>query len=185
MTGNLVFLALALGEESLPAALHSGVALAVFCLGAVAAGAILRRSRSASVWPRHVTWLLWAELLCFVAFAGLWIALRGQPGVELVYALIGLSAFGMGLQNAAARHLAVPGLTTTVATGALTLFMVDLPALGVTGSAQRRAAWTIAGLFVGAAVGATLMVYARVLAPLVTVATVAVVVAVATTGFAD
>ncbi len=79
----------------------------------------------------------------------------------------------MGLQNAAARHLAVPGLTTTVITTALTGFMVDLPALGISGPFQRRAGLGVLALFSGAGVGATLMIFARAFAPLVTVATVA------------
>jgi uncharacterized membrane protein YoaK (UPF0700 family) len=97
--------------------------------------------------------------------------------------LIALSSFGMGLQNSAARHSGVPGLTTTVLTGALTNFMFDLPAVGISGTSQRRAGWTILALFTGAAIGATLLVYARVVAPLVTVVTVATVAVLAYTYF--
>ena len=131
MTGNVVFLALAVGERSLPTALHSVVALIVFSLGAIGAGLLLVKPRPAGTWPQRVTWLLWGELACVASFALLWASADGSPGVGLLYLLIGLSSFGMGLQNAAARHLAVPGLTTTVVTGALTGFMVDLPALGI------------------------------------------------------
>jgi uncharacterized membrane protein YoaK (UPF0700 family) len=173
MTGNVVFLALALGQRSLLTALHSAGALIGFSLGAVAAGRILARPRPRGNWPRRVTWLLWGELACLLAFAVVWSSAAGRPDGTLLYVVIGLSSFGMGFQNAAARHVAVPGLTTTVITGALTGFMVDLPALGISGAVQRRAGWTVAALFSGAAVGATLMVYARVLAPFVTVAAVA------------
>lgn len=172
MTGNVVFLALAVGERSALTALHSVGALVGFSVGAIVAGQILARPRPAGVWPRRVTTLLSGELACMVAFAALWAWLGGRPVGDLLYAVIGLSSFGMGIQNAAARHVAVPGLTTTVITGALTGFMVDLPALGVAGPSQRRAGWAVAALFSGAAVGATLMVYARVLAPFVTVVAV-------------
>jgi uncharacterized membrane protein YoaK (UPF0700 family) len=180
MTGNVVFLALAVGQRSLLTALYSVGALIGFCLGAITAGRILLRPRPGGVWPRGVTLVLAGELVCMVAFATAWAATGGiTNGGGLIYVLIGLSSIGMGMQNAAARHLAVPGLTTTVVTTALTGLMVDLPALGIAGPAQRRAGWAVLALFWGAALGAALLVYERAYAPLVTVATVAAVVAVA------
>jgi uncharacterized membrane protein YoaK (UPF0700 family) len=173
MTGNVVFLALALGERNLQTALHSATALIGFSVGAMAAGLILPRTRPTGPWPRRVNWLLWGQLAFLLAFAVLWASGRGEPDATTLYILIALSSLGMGLQNAAARHLAVPGLTTTVVTGALTTFMIDLPALGISGTAQRKSLAAVATLFAGAAVGATLMVYARPLAPIVTVAVLA------------
>jgi uncharacterized membrane protein YoaK (UPF0700 family) len=180
MTGNVVFLALAVGQGSLLTALHSVAALIGFCAGAIVAGHLLTRPRPAGLWPRRVTGLLWGELAFMAAFAGVWAVAGGSTAAGgSIYLLIGLSAIGMGLQNAAARHLAVPGLTTTVITTALTGFMVDLPALGISGPTQRRGGWAVLALFSGAAIGAALMVYGRAFAPLVTAATVAVVAAVA------
>jgi uncharacterized membrane protein YoaK (UPF0700 family) len=169
MTGNVVFLALAVGGGHLATALHSIGALAGFCLGALLAGQILDRPRPADAWPRKVTTVLFAELACMIAFAGIWALTGGEAGTAAVYLLIGLSSVGMGLQNAAARHLAVVGLTTTVITTAITGFMVDLPALGVSGSTQRRTGWAVIALFSGAAVGAGLMLHATAIAPAVTV----------------
>jgi uncharacterized membrane protein YoaK (UPF0700 family) len=183
MTGNVVFLALAIGERSPSTALHSGAALIIFSLGAILAGLLLTHPRPAGPWPRRVTWLLGGELACMAVFALVWGWLGGAPGVNWIYLLIGLSSFGMGLQNAAARHVGVPGLTSTVVTGALTGFMIDLPALGVSGTSQHRAGWAVLSLFTGAALGATLMVYARALAPVLTAAVVAVVAAVAYLSF--
>jgi uncharacterized membrane protein YoaK (UPF0700 family) len=181
MTGNVVFLALAVGERSLSTALHSAGALLGFCVGAIVAGQLLLRPRPSATWPRRVTLILGGQLACMAAFAGAWAWVDGAPGEgALIYGLIGLSSVGMGLQNAVARHLAVPGLTTTVVTMALTGFMVDLPALGISGPAQRRAGWAVFALFSGAAVGASMMVYGRALAPL---AAVAVPAAVAVTGY--
>jgi len=173
MTGNIVFLALAVGQRSILTAVRSVGALLGFSAGAILAGRILTRPRPAGIWPQRVTWLLLGELACVLAFAILWASAGGAPGAWLLYLLIGLSSLDMGIQNAAARHLAVPGLTTTVVTTALTGFMVDLPALGISGPGQRRAGWAVAALFAGAAVGASLMVYARDLAPVVTVSVVA------------
>jgi uncharacterized membrane protein YoaK (UPF0700 family) len=175
MTGNVVFLALAVGEGNLPTALHSVAALVAFSLGALLAGRLVPRPRPPGPWPRPATILLGAELACMVAFAVIWATVDGWPFTGLLFALIALSSFGMGIQNAVARHLAVPGLTTTVVTGALTGFMVDLPALGISGPAQRRAGWAVISLFLGATLGASLMVYARPFAPLITVTVVALV----------
>jgi uncharacterized membrane protein YoaK (UPF0700 family) len=183
MTGNVVFLALAVGQRSLLTALHSVGALIGFAFGALVAGQILARPRPAGLWPRRVTWVLWGEFACVVAFAAIWALASGEPSAGLLYVLIGLSSFGMGIQNAAARHLAVPGLTTTVVTTAFTGFMVDLPALGISGPTQRRAGVAVIALFSGATVGATLMVYARTFAPFVTAATVIAVAMVAYTSF--
>ena len=183
MTGNVVFLALSVGERSFLTSLRSVGALVGFSLGAIIAGRVLTRPRPPGTWPVRVGWLIWVELAFLVAFAALWAGAGGQPGLGWLYLLIALSSLAMGFQNAAARHLAVPGLTTTVITTALTGFMVDLPTLGVTGSNQRRAALAVGTLFAGAAVGAVLMVHARAYAPLVTVATVATVAGVAQWAF--
>ena len=176
MTGNVVFLALAVGQHSLLTALHSVVALMGFCIGAVLAGQLLERPRPPGLWPRRATWVMCAALVCMGAFAGIWTVVGGEPKANLLYVLIGLSSLGMGMQNAAARHLAVPGLTTTVITTALTGFMVELPALGISGTAQRRGGFAVLALFSGATIGAALMVYARAFAPVVTVVTVALVI---------
>lgn len=172
MTGNIVFLAVAVGEESLPTALHSVGALVGFSFGAVLAGRILGGIRPSGPWPPRVSWLLAGELACLVAFAIAWTIVGGVAAGAPIYLLIGLSSFGMGLQNAAARHLAVPGLTTTVITTALTGLMVDLPALGIAGSTQRRAAFAVVALFSGAAVGGALILVERIVAPYVTLAIV-------------
>ena len=172
MTGNVVFLALAVGQRRLLTAVRSLAALAAFCVGAVVAGRLLQRPRPAGLWPPRVTAVLGGSLACMATFAGVWAVVRGSPGDRLVYLLIGLSSLGMGMQNAVARHLAVPGLTTTVITTALTGFMVDLPALGVRGPAQRRGGIAVLALFSGAAIGAALMVYLRVIAPFATVAAI-------------
>lgn len=179
MTGNLVFLALGVGQRDLPTALHSVGALIGFCVGAVLAGWIFRGPRKPGPWPTVVTAVIFGELACLTAFAVGWGLERGAPTGADLYLLIGLSSLGMGFQNAAARYVAVPGLTTTVITVALTGFMVDLTALGVAGPGQRRAAVAVTALFCGAAIGAALMLAARTLAPVLTVVTVAMVALVA------
>jgi len=186
MTGNVVFLALAVGEGSLLTAVYSVVALLGFCVGAVLAGQFLPRPGLPGTWPPRVTLVLSGELVCSAAFALLWAVAGGNPAAGgSIYFLIALSSVGMGMQNAAARHLAVSGLTTTVVTTGLTGLMVDIPALGMTGPAQRRALWSVLALFSGAALGAALVAYAHPYAPAVTVAAVGAVVATAYVVFHD
>lgn len=169
MTGNLVFLALAVGQGSLFPALRSVDALAGFCLGATLAGRLLGAVRGPDPWPSRVTRVLALQLVLMGAFAVGWVALEGRPTGDPLYLLIGLSSLGMGLQNAAVRHLAVPGLTTTVITSALTGLMAEFAALGISGPNQRRWAVAVAALFGGAAVGAALLEFVRFSPPLVTV----------------
>src|ERR1700690_2251672 len=54
MTGNVVFLALAVGERSLFLALRSALAVVAFSGGALVAGRILSGARSQAIWPRRV-----------------------------------------------------------------------------------------------------------------------------------
>jgi len=183
MTGNVVFLALAVGQRSLLTALHSVGALIGFCLGALLAGWVLGYVRQPGAWPRRVTAVILAELACMTAFAVGWVYLGGVPTGSWVYLLIGLSSFGMGMQNAAARYLAVPGLTTTVITTGLTGFMVDLPALRMRGPTQRRALLAVLALFSGAAIGAALLQVDRVAPPILTVVALLGVVATASITF--
>src|SRR5580658_5563999 len=79
MTGNVVFLALAVGEGSLVTALYSVGALIGFCVGAVLAGRILLRPRPPGAWPRRVSIVLWLELAFLAAFAAVWAVAGGRP----------------------------------------------------------------------------------------------------------
>jgi uncharacterized membrane protein YoaK (UPF0700 family) len=180
MTGNIIFLALAIGQRNPSIALNSVIALAGFSIGAIVAGRILGHVRLTIAWPPRITGLLYGHFACMAAFSVGWVVEGGYPTGVALLVLIALSSYGMGLQNAAARHLAVPGLSTTVVTMAMTGFMMDLPALGISGAGQRRALFAVIFLFSGAAVGGTLMVFARITPPILT-ATILGAVAVAAT----
>ena len=170
MTGNVVFLAIAVGQGSILLALRSIAALSSFSLGAVLAGRILGPTKGPGRWTLRVTGVLCCELVTAAIFGVGWALLGGNASGYVIYVLIGLSSLGMGMQNAAARHLAIPGLTTTVITTALTGMMAQLAALNVAGPEPRRWATAILALFSGAAVGGALMLYAKVWPPFVTVA---------------
>ncbi len=81
-------------------------------------------------------------------------AVAGRPDQGAArYALIVLLAFAMGVQNAAARRLAVPELTTTVLTMTLTGIAADSTIAGGGGSKLGRRSLAVIAMFVGALVG--------------------------------
>jgi uncharacterized membrane protein YoaK (UPF0700 family) len=84
----------------------------------------------------------------------------------LRYPLIVVLALAMGVQNATARKLAVPDLTTTVLTLTITGIAADSTIGGKSASAGRRFISVVA-MFVGALVGAVFVVHGTIVAPLV------------------
>src|SRR5215472_1560610 len=99
MTGNLVLLGLAVGTLQTGGAVRSAIALGGFAAGALLGSALTREA--AGDWPGRVTAALAVEAAVLVAFAALW---RAGAGLD---PLIALPAFGMGIQSAAVRRLAV------------------------------------------------------------------------------
>jgi uncharacterized membrane protein YoaK (UPF0700 family) len=155
MTGNIVFLGFAVAdaaEFSIPASL---AAIGAFLAGAVAGGRI-----GASV-GGHRGRLLAIAIYTEIALVGaaLIVAMIGLDphGAQLQYALIVLLALAMGVQNAAARRLAVPDLTTTVLTLTLTGLAADSPPAGGKNPHPHRRLLATATMFLGAAVGAFLL----------------------------
>jgi uncharacterized membrane protein YoaK (UPF0700 family) len=93
----------------------------------------------------------------------------GPESAAVRYALIALLASAMGLQNATARCLAVPDMTTTVLTLTLTGLAADSAlAGGRNPNPGRRLAATFT-MFVGAAIGAYLVLATSVVAALASV----------------
>jgi uncharacterized membrane protein YoaK (UPF0700 family) len=164
MTGNVVFLGFALagaGGLSVPASL---VALAAFVCGAAAGGRIGARfgdRRSAHLRAANsVT----ATLLVAAAVLA---AIAGQPPSSwLRYVLVAAMALAMGVQNAMARSLAVPDLTTTVLTMTLTGIAAD-PSAGI-GSGRQigRRLIAVGAMLGGALVGALLVTHVDIALPL-------------------
>src|SRR5262245_23821341 len=122
MTGNVVFLGFAVADAedfSVPASL---AAIAAFLVGALAGG------RLASRFGTHRARLLATTLLVETALVGLPLVLvfaMIATAVVEKYVLIAALAIAMGMQNAAARHLSVADLTTTVLTLTLTGFAAE------------------------------------------------------------
>jgi len=96
------------------------------------------------------------------------------------YGLIVVLATSMGAQNATARRLAVPDLTTTVLTLTITGFAADSALVGGTGSKAGRRLVSVTAMLVGALVGALLVVHAQIVYPLVIALATVVIIAAAT-----
>ncbi|MEV7781979.1 YoaK family protein [Kitasatospora sp. NPDC088351] len=151
MTGNVVFLGFALAGASGLSATASLVSLTAFLTGALAGGRL--GSRPAAHRGRLLA--LATGLQTVLTAAATATAAAGGAG----YALIVLLGLGMGLQNAVARRLGVPDLTTTVLTLTLTGLAADpTPAGGAAPRRGRRILSTLAMLLGGAA-GAALVLH--------------------------
>src|SRR5258705_5416066 len=113
MTGNVVFLGFAVAGAPDFSVSASLVAIAAFLVGAVAGG----RLGSSMVQDRTRFFAIAIVVKLGLVGAALVVAFAIDPNGDLFrYALIVLLALAMGLQNAAARFLAVADLTTTVLT---------------------------------------------------------------------
>ena len=154
MTGNVVFLGMALAGAPGFSLAASVAALAGFLLGAFAGGALVRRRGG------HRGRLLrdtGAAELVLVA-AALVLTAIAPVGAVVMSIVAALLAIAMGLQNTAARQLAVPDLTTTVLTMTLTGIAADLGDSGNARIARRMLA--VCTMLAGALIGALLVVYA-------------------------
>ncbi len=153
MTGNVVFVGFALAGApgfSLSASLF---ALAGFLVGAFVGGVIHRRSSTDR--GRLLLRSLLAELV-FLAIGVAIAQVQGVPyGGPTRDAIAAATALAMGIQNAMARRLAVPDLTTTVLTMTLTGLATEVRAGNLAVILRRvLAVLTMLG---GAAVGALLV----------------------------
>jgi uncharacterized membrane protein YoaK (UPF0700 family) len=164
MTGNVVFLGFALAGTAGLSALASLAALGAFLLGAVAGGRIAIRSGAHRA--RHLRTAMTAALGS-VLLAVLLAAAVGQPvSQDARYALIVPLAIAMGIQNATARRLAVPDLTTTVLTLTLTGIAADSRLAGGTGGHPARRLIAVTAMFAGALIGALLTINVDLVLPL-------------------
>jgi uncharacterized membrane protein YoaK (UPF0700 family) len=178
MTGNVVLLGFALAGApgfSIAASLGS---MASFTVGALVGGRVGAR------FAQHRGHLLTTAATmqaAFLAAAVVLAVLSGSPIPDgYRYALIAALAIAMGIQNAAARKLAVPDLTTTVLTLTLTGMAADSMLGGGQGSKAGRRLIAVAAMLAGAVIGAALVLYVHIVYPLIIALMVLAIVAVTT-----
>jgi len=158
MTGNVVFLGFAVAGAQDFSVSASLVAIAAFLVGALAGG------RLGSSMVEHRTRFFAIAIVVKLALVGLAsiFAIAMADGGLVQYGLIVLLALAMGLQNAAARFLAVPDLTTTVLTLTLTGLAADSTPAGGSNPRVGRRLLATSAMFLGAAVGAFLVLHVGV-----------------------
>ena len=162
MTGNVVFSAFALVGApgfSLSASL---AALAGFLVGALLGGTLTSRlgqDRGLLLRAGAAGELVLVAGALAVTAADLHAA-AARDGIAALLAL------AMGIQNAVARRLAVPDLTTTVLTMTLTGIAADVRAKGHGLAGLRTRVLAVATMFAGAACGALLDLHASATAAL-------------------
>ncbi|GGU66847.1 YoaK family protein [Streptomyces daghestanicus] len=155
MTGNVVFLGFALAGApglSVPASL---VAIAAFLGGALGGGRLGTR------FPAHrgrllstctaVQAVLMAVAVIVAAVGG------GEVTGPVQYSLIVLLGVAMGMQNAVARRLGVPDMTTTVLTLTLTGLAADSVPAGGAAPRPGRRVLSVLAMFLGAFAGGLLV----------------------------
>jgi uncharacterized membrane protein YoaK (UPF0700 family) len=164
MTGNVVFLGFALAGAPGFSIAASLVAMAAFAAGALLGGRLGTRHREHRA-RLHSTAAL-AQAIFIAAGVVLAAVSGGTPAPGYRYALIVALGISMGIQNASARTLAVPDLTTTVLTLTLTGIAADSALAGGPGSRAGRRLVSIAAMLAGAAVGAVLIRHTEAFIPL-------------------
>ena len=114
MTGNVVFLGFALAGAPGFSIGASLAAMAAFAVGALLSGRLGSRHRDHRGRLHSSAAAIQAVFLAVAVI----LAAVGDPGISAGYryGLIGVLGISMGIQNASARKLAVPDLTTTVLT---------------------------------------------------------------------
>jgi uncharacterized membrane protein YoaK (UPF0700 family) len=165
MTGNVVFFAFALAGVRGFSATASVVAIGCFAVGALVTGRLGRSLVGRRELLLGVTAGIEAVILAETVTMA---ALTSRPiPAGLRYALIVALSLAMGAQNATARKLAVPDLTTTVLTLTITGIAADSPLAGATGAHAARRLISVLAMFLGALVGAVLVLRVHIVYPLV------------------
>ena len=172
ITGNLIFIGRAIGQQSLSPAVHAILAVAGYIAG-VAVGSKLRQifgwSAAKHDWPRAATLVLVVEWVILAAINVAWICYRAAPPGLAIDVLLPSASLALGMQGAAARGVK-GNPSTTYMTGALTT-LVEALATGGRRTADTTAAVGLVGLIAGAACSAVLVEHAArvaLLPPLVT-----------------
>ncbi len=155
MTGNVVILGMGLaGADDLPV-VGPLLAFATFLAGAALGGLVLRKDDVG--WTGRTTACFGTVAAILVVLAVLLAATAGDMAHGVQLTVTGLLAAAMGLQAAAARHLAVKEITTVVVTSAITGLAMDSRLVGGHGRHVWRRVAAILLLSAGAGVGALLL----------------------------
>ena len=129
MTGNTALLGIAISKGTILAASQPAAALFGFVVGVAVATIVLDPGHAAARPAQALRNLLLVEVACLGSFALVW-QIDGHPAEGAAgYALILLSATGMGIQGVAARHINVAAVSTIVFTSTLLTIVASATAI--------------------------------------------------------
>ncbi|MFZ0216251.1 MAG: YoaK family protein [Candidatus Dormiibacterota bacterium] len=162
MTGNVVFVGFAIAGAPGFSLIASLVALAGFLVGASGGGGLVARFGGDRARLLQITAAIELVLMAAATVgAALWL----PSSTFAIYVVAALLSPAMGVQNAAARRLAVPDATTTVLTMTLTGIAADLRSHQPPRAVARRLV-AVVTMLVGAIVGALLVLHVAAWLPL-------------------
>jgi uncharacterized membrane protein YoaK (UPF0700 family) len=165
MTGNVVFLGFAFAGAQGFSIAASATAIVSFGLGALVGGNV--GARLGEHRGRLLSAATWIQAM-FLAASVVLAALSETPlAPGNRYDLIVVLSLAMGIQNATARKLAVPDLTTTVLTLTIRGIASDSTLAGGEGAAAGRRVIAVVAMLAGALVGAVLVIHIHMALPLV------------------
>ncbi|MFJ6434244.1 YoaK family protein [Streptomyces sp. NPDC091416] len=159
MTGNVVFLGFALAGAQGLSASASVVSMTSFLAGALAGGRFGTRFAAHRGRLLTVATALQAVLVAAAVLTAA--ASDGRMTTTVQYTLIVLLGLCMGTQNAVARRLGVPDLTTTVLTLTLTGLAADSTRAGGPAPRPGRRILSVLVMFLGALAGGLLLSHAE------------------------
>ncbi len=164
MTGNVVFLGFAVAGAHGFSIGASLVALVSFGAGSVLGGRVAARFGDHR--GRHLSVAMTVQSAFLVIAVALAIVSSNPPDSAFRYSLIVALSLATGGQNASARKLAVPDLTTTVLTMTVTGIGADSALGGGKGSKSGRRVIAVTAMFLGALLGALLVLHVGIVLPL-------------------
>jgi len=177
MTGNIVFLAFALAGAHGFSIVSSFLGLASFVAGSLVGGRVSSYSGPSRGRLLRISSVLQVLLLGISVFLS---SVSSNPiSIAYTYGLIIPLSVSMGIQNAAARKLAVPDLTTTVLTLTIVGIGADSHLVGGSSSKAGRRLTSVAAMFIGALIGTLMILYVSSIYDLVIALTTMVIIAVA------
>src|SRR5699024_3939943 len=157
VTGNVLFLGFSLGGAAELLWWASLLGIVAFVLGALLAGRI--RFHHGGHLARYLLLATALETALFAVAVAVMLVLPDTDD-SVMALLITVIGVAMGLQNATARSLALPGLNTTVLTLSLSDMAVGSSVAGGTGSNAGRRMVALLAMMCGAACGAVLVIHA-------------------------
>ena len=121
MTGNILFIGLALAQVNIGLLVRATIALVVNLVGVTAGALVIHRAPlrgSVLHWRNRIMIALLIEWIFLLAFTLVWFMtsnLAQQNSAQII--LLGLAAFGMGIQGAVVIAFEFPGVVANAMTG--------------------------------------------------------------------